>query len=81
MLLNIYDLITKLQTEIGNAAEVWLFVRDDVLELRVDWRDDDFHARHRFSKFELENLKSEEEPLNYFVAWCKKEYAVKKSAG
>lgn len=81
MLLKIYELITKLQAEIGNAAEVWLFVREDVLELRVDWRNDDFHARHQFSKFELENLVSEEAPLNYFVAWCKNEYARKKSAG
>lgn len=80
MLLKIYEFITKLQAEIGNDAEVWLLVRDDALELRVDWQEDNLHARHRFSKFDLENVANEEAPLSYFVAWCKSEYSRKKKA-
>jgi hypothetical protein len=81
MLLKIYELITKLQSEIGDEAEIRLSARDGVLEIRVDWWQKDFHARHQFTEIELAKVVDETMPLNYFVVWCKNEYARKVKAG
>jgi len=81
MLLKIYELIKKLQSEIGDDAEVRFSARDSVLEIRVDWWQKDFHARHQFTEIELAKVVDETMPLNYFVAWCKNEYARKVKAG
>jgi len=81
MLLKIYELITKLQTEIGDDAEVRLSASDGVLEIRVDWWQKDFHARHQFTEIELAKVVDESMPINYFVTWCKSEYARKVKAG
>lgn len=81
MLLKIYEFTTKLQAEIGDGAEVRLSARDNVLEIRVDWWDRDFHARRQFTEIELAQVADDSLPINYFVAWCKNEYARKIKAG
>lgn len=77
MLLKIYELITKLQTEIGNGAEVRLFVRDSALQIRVDWMDNDFHGRQQFTEIELMQMADESLAINYSVSRFKNEYARK----
>ncbi|MGB2748432.1 MAG: hypothetical protein WBC34_09535 [Thiofilum sp.] len=74
MLLNTFEFIEKLQSEIGNDARVWVHISDGRLEIRVDWWGIDFHARRSLSKTELEKLDEEEDWLNYFVSWCKHHY-------
>lgn len=81
MLLKIYEFITKLQAEIGDGAEVRLSAKDSALEIRVDWWDRDFHARRQFTEIELAQVVDDSLPVNYFVAWCKNEYARKVKAG
>ena len=81
MLLKIYELIKKLENEIGNDATVRLSAGKDTFIIRIDWWDDDFHAMHHFSDIELSQIVDDSMPLNYFVEYCKKKYARKKSAG
>jgi hypothetical protein len=81
MLLKIYELIKKIEGEIGNDATVRLSAGEGTFIIRVDWWDDDFHAMHHFSNTELAQIVDDSLPLNYFVEYCKKEYARKKSAG
>jgi hypothetical protein len=78
MLLEIYELIKKLESEIGNEATVRLSAGEGTFIVRVDWGDDDFHAMHHFSEIELAQIVDDNIPLNYFVEYCKKEYARKK---
>jgi hypothetical protein len=80
-LLKIYELITKLQAEIGDGAEVRLSAKDRVLEIRVDWRERGFHARYQLTEIKLAEVVDETMLLNYFAAWCKNEYARKVKAG
>ena len=74
MLLKTFEFIEKLQSEIGNGAHVWVQISDGRLEIRVDWWDVDFHARHTRSKDELEKLEDEEDWLIYLAAWCRNQY-------
>lgn len=75
MLLEIYEFITKAQVEIGNGAEIRLYVRNGVLEIRVDWWDDDFHACYRLKEEYLRQQEGDDGSIARFVAWCKNEYA------
>lgn len=81
MLLKIYELIKKLESEIGNGATVRLSSGKCTLIVRVDWWDDDFHLLIHWSDTELAQIADDSLPLNYFIEYCKKEYTRKKSAG
>ena len=81
MLLKAYELITKLQNEIGNDAQVSLSARDGRLFVRVHWMKKDFHAQHQFADIELAQVADDSLPITYLVEWCKKEYARKVGAG
>jgi hypothetical protein len=80
MLLKIYELINKIETEIGNGARVNFFTRDDSLIIHIDWLDDDFHAEHKFRETELERIVDNDIPLNRFIVYCKNAYEHKKKA-
>lgn len=90
MLLEVYEFITKAQAEIGNGAEIRLSVRDcvveigeipefsvgnGVLEIRVDWWNDDFHACYKCKEKDLRQQGGDDRFIARFVAWCKNEYA------
>lgn len=83
MLLEIYKLISKMQSEIGNDAEVRLSVKNDILFIKVDWWIDDFHAKNEYKEIELAKIAEteHEEPINRFVAFCKEAYARRSSTG
>jgi len=75
MLLKVYELINKLQSEIGDDAEVRLSVNDDCLEIRVDWWKQDFHVIRQYRELQLGMMFDESKELSSFLVWCKKEYA------
>lgn len=81
MLLKIYEFIKKLQAEIGDGAEVRLSANDNALEIRVDWWDKDFHARRQLSEIELAYIADDNNPTDYFIAWCRNEYIRKVKEG
>lgn len=75
MLIEIYNLINRLQSEIGNDAEVRLSAREEILEVRVDWWDKDFHATRQFSVTELSEVVDDESLMKNLVEWCRNGYA------
>lgn len=60
MLLKIYELITNLQTRLGNDAHVELSAKNGFLIIRIDWTEHDMHAEYVFSYQELKYIQTEE---------------------
>ena len=81
MLLKIYELIKKIEGEIGNGAEVRFETRENVFVIRVDWWNDDFHSMRQFSEIELAKIVDDSILVNHFIAEAKHNYSRKPKAG
>lgn len=77
MLHKIYELIEKLEKEIGNDARVELSVRGDRLVVRVDWVKTDFHARYDLSHHDLTQVVDDSLPITFLIDWARHLYASK----
>ena len=75
MLIKIYELITKLQDQIGNGVEISLRVKHGVLEIRADWWGEDLHTAHQFAEADLAQVKNDNSPIDFIVDQRKKDYA------
>jgi hypothetical protein len=67
----IYQYIKNMQDEIGNGAEVRLAVKDEKLELRVDWWPDDFHFRQLYPPECLPSEGGDARETEYIIGSCR----------
>ena len=79
MLLKIYDLIRRIETEVGNNSEVRLSSRKGAFFIRIDWWDEDFHAMREFSEHDLMRMgEVEDSIIGLFISEAKQSYVTKR---
>jgi len=74
MLLDIYNLLAKIQTGIGDKAEVRLTIESDGIVFRVDWWEEDYHARYKFTLAQLAQVKDDNILIDFLIDRCKYQF-------
>lgn len=77
LLLKIFELIKRLEKDIGNDCIVGFYASQEDIVIHILWRKDDLTLSHIFNLKGLEFVFEELVPINTFVDFCKKQYLVK----
>ena len=79
-LINIYRFIEQLQLDLGNHAEIHLYVKENILVVQIYWVQDHFQYKHVFDTRELHQLKDASAGVALFILDCKIAYSKKKAS-
>jgi len=74
MLLKFYEIIKRIENEIGNGAQAQLSIRYNQLVIRVHWWEKDLHFEHCFSMAVLNNNIDENILVNHIIYRAKDAY-------